>query len=59
MPIKGRDKRQVMAGPMDPRKPREPVTGHPDTPDTNLNAALDSIMLSPPQSDIGYESDFF
>ena len=41
---------------MDPRKTREPVTGHPDT---DLNAALDSIMLSPPQSqsNSGYESN--
>ena len=43
---------------MDPRKTREPVTGHPDA---DLNAALDSITLSPRQSDAppdtGYESD--
>ena len=43
MPEKG--KRKVKAGPMDPRKTREPVTGHPDT---DLNAVLDSILLSPP-----------
>ena len=54
MPAKGKGKRKVTAGPMDPRKTREPVTGHPDT---DLNAALDSIMLSPPHTDAAYDSD--
>ena len=53
MPTKGKGKRKVTAGPMDPRKTREPVTGHPDT---DINAALDSILLSP-HLDTSYESD--
>ena len=53
MPIKDKGKRKLTAGPMDPRKTREPVTGHPDS---DLNAALDSILLSPPPV-TGYDSD--
>ena len=54
MPAKGKGKRKVTAGPMDPRKTREPVTGHPDT---DLNAALNDILLSPPHPHTGYASD--
>ena len=54
MPAKGKGKRKVTTGPMDPRKTREPVTGHPDG---DINAALDSVMLSPPHTDNSYDSD--
>ena len=54
MPAKGKGKRKVTAGPMDPRKTREPVKGHPEG---NLNEALDSVMLSPPPTDKDYDSD--
>ena len=54
MPAKGKGKRKVTTGPMDPRKTREPVTGHPDS---DINAALDSVTLSPPHTDNGYDSD--
>ena len=54
MPAKGKGKRKVTTGPMDPRKTREPVTGHPDG---DINAALDSIILSPPHTDDGDDSD--
>ena len=54
MPAKGKGKRKVTTGPMDPRKTREPVTGHPDG---DVTAALDSVMLSPPHTDNGYDSD--
>ena len=30
MPTTGKGKRKVTAGPMNPQKTREPVTGHPD-----------------------------
>ena len=53
MPAKGKGKRKVTAGPMDPRKTREPVTGHPN----NLYAALGSIMMSPPPSNTGFLGD--
>ena len=53
MPTKGKGKRKVTAGPMDPRKTREPVTGHPDT---DLKAAPDSTPQSP-HPDTDYESD--
>ena len=54
MPAKGKGKRKVTTGPMDPRKTREPVTGHPDS---DINAALDTVMLSPPHTDKDYDSD--
>ena len=54
MPAKGKGKRKVTTGPMDPCKTREPVTGHSDS---DINAALDTVMLSPPHTDKGYDTD--
>ena len=45
---KGKGKQKVTTIPMDSRKTRVLVTGHPDG---NVNVALNSIMLFPPHID--------
>ena len=51
MPAKGKGKRKVTSGPIDPRKTREPVTGHPcntDAGDESDSSAVTTIAAAPP-----------